>query len=121
MSTQFTLASLFFSSCSFPLSASIAKISVFDLEHNGLVQRARVGSGGMQPTNLTVRGDSLYVLNAGGNGNVVGFDAGPSGDLSMFSGSSRALSRNAWLSAAELPTPPRSKVACGLSQPRATP
>jgi hypothetical protein len=121
MSTQFTLASLFFSSCSFPLSASIAKISVFDLEHNGLVQRARVGSGGMQPTNLTVRGDLLYVLNAGGNGNVVGFDAGPSGDLSMFSGSSRALSGNAWLSAAELPTPPRSKVACGLSQPRATP
>src|SRR2546427_640102 len=50
------------------------------------------GSGGTRPVSLTVHGNSLYVLNAGGDGNISGFSVGPDGALAPIPGSTRSLS-----------------------------
>jgi 6-phosphogluconolactonase (cycloisomerase 2 family) len=51
-----------------------------------------VGSGGTRPISLTVHGDLLYVLNAGGSGNIAGFRIGDDGAPTPIAGSSRPLS-----------------------------
>ena len=77
------------------VDAGSNEISVFDIVPGGLLQRSRVASGGTMPTSLALRGNLLYVLNAGAAGNVVGFHVEPSGALSMIAGSTRSLSGNA--------------------------
>ena len=52
-------------------------------------------SGGSSPTALTQTGDLLYVLNAGGNGNVSGFRVTPNGRLIAIPDSSKYLSGSA--------------------------
>ena len=49
-----------------------------------------VDSGGVQPISVTVRNGLVYVLNAGGAGNISGFTATPSG-LTPLAGSTRPL------------------------------
>lgn len=51
-----------------------------------------VPSGGDTPISLTVRGDLLYVLNAGNGGNITGFRIAPDGSLTPIPGSTRSLS-----------------------------
>jgi 6-phosphogluconolactonase (cycloisomerase 2 family) len=53
---------------------------------------APVDSGGELPVSLTVHGDLLYVLNAGGTGNIAGFRVGVDGALTPIDGSARPLS-----------------------------
>lgn len=50
---------------------------------------------GSRPISLDVHGDLLYVLNAGGDGNISGFAIGPQGTLTALPGSSRPLSGQA--------------------------
>ncbi|MEO6709637.1 MAG: 3-carboxymuconate cyclase [Planctomycetota bacterium] len=79
----------------FGVDAGSNEINVFDVVPGGLLQRAHVNSGGTMPTSIAVRGDVLYVLNAGGNGNLVGFYLATSGALTMIPNSTRPLSGNA--------------------------
>ena len=51
-----------------------------------------IGSGGDQPISLTVDDHLLYVLNAGGAGNITGFTFSRNDGLSPLSGSTRPLS-----------------------------
>ncbi len=53
-------------------SNSIAELAV---RHHGLRLIATVPSGGTRPISVTVRGDVVYVLNAGGTGGIAGFRA----------------------------------------------
>jgi 6-phosphogluconolactonase (cycloisomerase 2 family) len=44
------------------------------------------------PISVTISGALVYVLNAGGNGNITGFTLSPQGDLAAIPGSTRPLS-----------------------------
>jgi len=55
----------------------------------------RVPSGGALPTSLTVFDDLLYVLNAGGSGNITGFGISQDGQLAQIADSTRPLSGTA--------------------------
>lgn len=52
----------------------------------------RIGSGGTKPISVTTCGSLVYVLNAGGSGNITGFRIDDDGMLSRISGSTRPLS-----------------------------
>lgn len=51
-----------------------------------------VNSGGVQPISLTADKDLLYVLNAGGSGNISGFNIEQDGSLSPLAGSTQPVS-----------------------------
>jgi 6-phosphogluconolactonase len=51
----------------------------------------RVGSGGAEPTSVAVHGKLAYVLNAGGEPNVTGFEIAEDGRFVRLSGGTRAL------------------------------
>jgi hypothetical protein len=67
-------------------------ISLFAVQPDGLVLRNRAPSGGQRPISLTVFRDLMYVLNAGGAGNITGFRIDPQGQLTHLAGSTRPLS-----------------------------
>ena len=48
-------------------------VSVFAVQPGGLVGTDRVASNGTGPTSVTIRNHLVYVLNAGGSGNIAGF------------------------------------------------
>ena len=66
-------------------------VSVFRVLREELRLMTRVASGGEQPISLTGSGSLLYVLNAGGAGNIAGFHLGRAG-LEPIPGSVRPLS-----------------------------
>jgi 6-phosphogluconolactonase len=74
------------------VDAGSDEISVFAVTHRGLRQTDRIGSGGDMPISVTIHGRLVYVLNAGGDGNITGFWLGSQGQLSPISGSTRPLS-----------------------------
>lgn len=77
----------------FAVNAGSNDVSVFRVgEQGGLTLAARVPSGGTQPISAAVRGNILYVLNAGGSGDIAGFAIGTDGALTPIPGSTRALS-----------------------------
>ena len=76
----------------FAVNAGSNDVSAFRVTPAGLAFASRVASGGTQPTSLTVHGTLLYVLNAGGRGNISGFGIGSDGTLSALAGSTRSLS-----------------------------
>jgi 6-phosphogluconolactonase (cycloisomerase 2 family) len=76
----------------FALNAGSNDISVFEVRGDNLRRTDRVASGGEQPISLTVHDDLVYVLNAGGSGNISGFRLRDNGKLSALQGSTRALS-----------------------------
>ena len=79
----------------FAVDAGSNQISAFRVSPTGPQLVDVAGSGGMMPTSLTLHGDLLYVLNAGGAGNITGFRVSPSGMLTMISGSTEPLSGSA--------------------------
>src|SRR6266705_6520988 len=57
----------------FTVNAGSNDVSVFGVSPAGLALASRTASGGTLPISLTVPGNVLYVLNAGGPGNISGF------------------------------------------------
>jgi 6-phosphogluconolactonase (cycloisomerase 2 family) len=74
------------------VDAGSDEVSVFRVDAMGLTQTDRVASGGDMPISVTVHGAWVYVVNAGGAGNISGFQLSASGDLSSITGSTRPLS-----------------------------
>jgi 6-phosphogluconolactonase (cycloisomerase 2 family) len=79
----------------FAVNAGSNNISVFSVSPSGLGLVDQEASGGTTPISLTSNGDMLYVLNAGGSGNITGFTVGHDGTLSPIAGSTRPLSGSA--------------------------
>lgn len=75
----------------FAVNAGSNSISVFHVEENGITFVEVVPSGGDFPASLTMHGNLLYVLNAGGDGNITGFTVGGNGHLTPLAGSTRSL------------------------------
>lgn len=78
----------------YAVNAGSASISSFRVTRRGLDRVDMVASGGMMPTSVTVHGDLVYVLNAGGDGSIVGFTT-KHGQLRPLAGSARPLSGSA--------------------------
>lgn len=79
----------------FVANAGSNEISAFRVEASGLTLVDKVPSGGMTPTSLTLYKGLLYVLNAGGSGNITGFTVDQAGQLAPLAGSTRPLSGSA--------------------------
>jgi 6-phosphogluconolactonase (cycloisomerase 2 family) len=79
----------------FAVNAGSNDISVFSVGPQGLTIVGRTASGGIRPISLTAHGNLLYVLNAGGSGNITGFTIGQDGALSAIPGSTQPLSGSA--------------------------
>ena len=77
-------------------------ITEFQVDGAQLSHRITVGSGGKIPVSITASGGRIYVLNAGGQGSVQGFDAGT---LHRIPGSSRSLHLTPGLTPQFLNTP----------------
>ncbi|PYP51618.1 MAG: 3-carboxymuconate cyclase [Gemmatimonadetes bacterium] len=76
----------------FAVNAGSNDVSVFAVRPSGLSLAGRTASGGTRPISLTIHRNVLYVLNAGGDGNISGFTVSASGDLTPISGAIRSLS-----------------------------
>ena len=76
----------------FAVNAGSNEVSVFAVGAGGLSLTSRTGSGGTLPISLTAHGNVLYVLNAGGSGNISGFTVGSTGGLTPIAGSTQSLS-----------------------------
>lgn len=76
----------------FAVNAASGTISSFRVEGARLAIADTVNSGGAFPSALTQIGNLLYVLNAGGNGNISGFRVNPNGRLQPIPHSTRNLS-----------------------------
>jgi 6-phosphogluconolactonase (cycloisomerase 2 family) len=79
----------------FAVNAGSNEISTFRVQAGGLSLVDKFSSGGMTPTSLTLHKDLLYVLNAGGSGNITGFTVDQAGKLAPLAGSTRPLSGSA--------------------------
>jgi 6-phosphogluconolactonase (cycloisomerase 2 family) len=74
------------------VNAGSNDISTFAVGANTVTLVDRVPSGGTMPVSVTLHNNLLYVLNAGGSGNIVGFRVTANGHLSSIAGSTRPLS-----------------------------
>jgi VCBS repeat-containing protein len=79
----------------YAVNAGSNNISVLRVGESGLEMVQKIDAGGSTPISLAIGDRLLYVLNAGGNGNIMGFTIGPRGTLTALSGSSRGLGGNA--------------------------
>jgi 6-phosphogluconolactonase len=75
------------------VDAGSNEISVFQVNSDGLKFTDKISSKGIMPISLTAKDDLVYVVNAGGNGNIAGFRLSK-GKLSMIPNSIRPLSSN---------------------------
>ena len=78
----------------FVVNAGSNEISVFSISPQGISLEEKIASGGEFPISLTVYNRLLYVLHAGGSGNITGFYVGNSGSLTPIPGSTQVLSNN---------------------------
>ncbi|MGH9886289.1 MAG: lactonase family protein [bacterium] len=77
------------------VNAGSNEISAFRVRENGeLHLEDKIASGGTMPISVTISHDLVYVLNAGGTGNIAGFQL-DHGRLHALAGSSRPLSGSA--------------------------
>src|SRR6266496_1602071 len=76
----------------FAVDAGSNQISTFAVGSQSLTLIGVVNSGGVSPVSLTTYKNWLYVLNAGGSGNISGFSIGQDGSLSPIAGSSQPVS-----------------------------
>jgi len=74
------------------VNAGDDSVSAFRVRPRGLDMLDRASSGGTQPISVTVHGDLVYVLNAGGDGNISGLQLDANGDLTPLAGSTQPLS-----------------------------
>jgi len=79
----------------FAANAGSGDITVFRVHRNTLTFSQIVPSGGSQPVSIAQRGNSIYVLNSGGAGSVVGFTVDQAGHLHRVAKSTVFLSANA--------------------------
>jgi 6-phosphogluconolactonase len=77
------------------VNAGSNSISSFKVTENGLALKSTVSSGGMRPVSITQHDDIVFVLNAGGMGNISGFKLGNNKMLTAIVNSTRPLSSNA--------------------------
>jgi 6-phosphogluconolactonase len=75
----------------FAVNAGSGELSVFRVQGDLLSLEAKVISGGSDPVAVTQHADLVYVVNAGGNSNVVGFHL-QYGELTEIPNSTRFLS-----------------------------
>lgn len=75
----------------YAVNAGSGSVTSFRVRPDGLERVDVVASGGAMPTSLTVHHGLVYVLNAGGAGNITGFTT-EGGDLEPLAGSTRPLS-----------------------------
>ncbi len=73
----------------FVVNAGSNQISAFSVRENGLTLTDVVDLGGLMPISLTVRGSLVYVLNAGGSGNITGFRLRAHGKLAPLAGTTQ--------------------------------
>ncbi len=78
----------------FSVNAGSNDISAFRVDDNGLTLVDKVPSHGTTPISLTTHDGLLFVLNAGGTGNISGFQITHDGHLSFLENSTRSLSDN---------------------------
>ncbi len=76
----------------FVVNAGSNDVSVFAVRRGGLTLVDRVASGGTQPVSVSFDHGLLYVLNAGGTGNISGFTLARNGKLTPLADSTRPLS-----------------------------
>lgn len=86
----------------FVVNAGSDEVSAFAVSPVGLTLVDRVPSAGPRPVSLTISHDVLYVLNAGGAGNIAGFRIAQDGSLSPIPGSIQPLSGAAATGAAQI-------------------
>lgn len=77
------------------VNAGSNTISSFKITGNGLNLKSTVSSGGTTPVSIAQHDGLVYVLNAGGTGNISGFRLGENNKLTPISNSTRPLSSNA--------------------------
>ena len=77
------------------VNAGSNSVSSFTVSGKGLQLISTVSSGGIMPVSVTVYNNLVYVLNAGGSGNIYGFMLHADGSLHPIAGSSRPLSSSA--------------------------
>jgi 6-phosphogluconolactonase (cycloisomerase 2 family) len=75
----------------FAVNAGSNTVTSFAVHGAYLSRRQTVSSGGIFPVSLTAAHDRLFVLNAGGSGNVTGYRINPAGRLAVLPGASRDL------------------------------
>jgi 6-phosphogluconolactonase len=85
----------------FAANAGSDEVTVFRLVADSLEFVQKVASGGDMPVSITQRGDVVYVLNAGGAGNIAGFTLASNGTLTS-NGVTRPLSGAASTMAAQV-------------------
>ncbi len=74
------------------VNAGSNSISSFKITGSGLNRKSTVNSGGERPVSITQHGNLVYVLNAGGSGNISGFWLGENDKLTPIPGSTKPLS-----------------------------
>ncbi|MEO6613096.1 MAG: beta-propeller fold lactonase family protein [Chitinophagaceae bacterium] len=78
----------------FAVNAGSNDISSFRINGNGLTWVDKIASGGTTPISLTLNDGVIYVLNAGGTGNIHGFRV-DQGHFMSIGGSTQSLSSGA--------------------------
>jgi 6-phosphogluconolactonase len=78
----------------FVVNAGSSDVSVFSVQGGTLTLVDTTPAMGSNPISLTSYGSLLYVLDAGGSGNIAGFRVARTGMLSFIRGSVRPLSNN---------------------------
>jgi 6-phosphogluconolactonase len=76
----------------FAVDAGSNQITAFKVSGVSLTKTSITSSHGTDPISLTLWGNWLYVLDAGGSGNIAGFAVSSSGGLSYIAGSNKPLS-----------------------------
>ena len=76
----------------FAVNAGSNDVSAFRVSPQGISLTSRTTSGGTVPISVTVHGNLVYVLNAGGAGNISGFTLDQQGILAPLASSTRPLS-----------------------------
>jgi len=74
------------------VNAGSDSVSIFGVGPDGLELLDVESSGGSQPISVTIHGGLVYVLNAGGDGNIAALQVTRGGALAPIAGSSRPLS-----------------------------
>jgi 6-phosphogluconolactonase (cycloisomerase 2 family) len=77
------------------VNAGSNDISLFAVTRWGLIRTDREAAGGMTPASVTISGNLVYVLDAGGSGNIAGFTVDRRGKLQAIDGSIQPLSGSA--------------------------